>query len=351
MKELRNSEKLYDRYADAATALVMDQYLTVFAESLKAEDFAPVEISAALNDRCRKLIRKGAAKELYRSVGKNLLRGASAAVIVFLFLCGVFAVLFSTVEAIRVPVINFFTEQKETASEVTDKDENEYVRDEDVLAGLAPEGYEPQECKRTPDGNLTIRYADAGDGFILYDELPNDETRQIDTEDAVTEEIQIGGADAILVDKEGYRIIWYSASGEVLYQLKCNQLSREETIAIAEAIESRREEALSAESDSDPAESVPSKHAPAAYDNVPPDIPIISDYSQSDQTHGDAYFPHEIHHVDVTDIPVRYSYIVEGAVDSDFYATLFDMTDDEFIWTSVDGEETGNDSIGWTVLP
>lgn len=338
MKDLRNSEKLYDRYADAVTALVMDQYVTAMAESLAAEERAPVEISAELDSRCRKLIKKGYAKQLRRSVGKKLLRGAGAAVIAFFLLCGVFAVLFSTVEAIRAPIINFFTEQKEEASEITGRDRDEYDRSEDVLSGLLPEGYEPVECKRSSDGDLTIRYADAGDGTVFYDEFAlTNGTYQTDTEDAVTEDITIGGRDALLIEKNGYKVIWYSASGEVAYQLEGNQLSREEILAIAEAIESIRVEDLSADSDSAPAESVPSERKPAK-----------SDYVITTPSNGKFHI--DLNRIDIDSVDIK-DVVSENITYPGLDATLIEA-DSQFIWGSEDEEQTGeNKTIGWAVLP
>ena len=337
MKDLRNSEKLYDRYADAATALVMDQYVSAMAESLAAEERAPVEISAELDSRCRKLIKQGYARYLRRSIGKKLLRGTSAAVIVFLLLCGVFAVLFSTVEAIRAPIIHFFTEQKEAAPEVTDKEPEAYDRDEDVLAGRLPEGYEPVACSRSSDGDLTIRYADADDGMISYDEYSQtNDTYQGVTEDAVTENITIGGLDALLIERNGYMVIWHSASGEAVYQLGSNRLSREEIIAIAEAIESGREENLSADSDGDSTESVAAERKPAKRDYIittPTNSKYHIDINQID-----------IDSVDIKDV------VSENITYPGIDATLIEAGS-QFIWNDEDEEQTGDKTIGWAVLP
>lgn len=342
MKELQNSEKLYDRYADAATALVMDQYVTALTEALAAEDRASVEISAALDQKCRQIIKKGCAKQLRRSVGKKLLRGARVAMIAFLLLCGVFAILFSTVEAIRDPIVNFFIEQKKEAPEITEKDQKEYDRREDVLAGLLPEGYEPVECVRSSDGNLTIRYADAGDGKVLYDEvILADGTYRIETEDAVTEEIQIGGRDALLVEENGYQVIWHSASGEVMYHLEGNRLTREEIVAIAEAIESGREETPPA--DSDLAEPASPAYAPTASDYVIPDsIPDKFGFPQR-------FVPAEPPAFGSR--PIDSNAVEEIVTNPRLDTTLTVTSDEELVWSSVDGEQTGSESIDWTALP
>ena len=97
------------------------------------------------------------------------------------------------------------------------------------------------ECRRLPNGALTIWYVN-GDGNIFYDEytVATMGSFRFDTENAVLEKIRIGGLDALLVDRYGYKILWFSASGEKLYQLDCNLLTRDEVIALAEAIENSR---------------------------------------------------------------------------------------------------------------
>lgn len=344
MKELQNSEILYDRYADAATALVMDRYVSALAEALAAEDRAPVEISAALDQKCRQIIKKGCAKQLRRSIGKKLLHGARVAMLAFLILCGVFAILFTTVEAIRDPIVNFFIEQKKAEPEITDREQAEYDPGEDVLAGLLPEGYEPLECVRSSDGDLTIRYADDGDGKVLYDEvILTDATYRIETEDAVTEEIQIGGRDALLVEKNGYQVIWHSASGEVMYHLEGNRLSREEILAIAEAIESGREEATPA--DSDLAEPASPAYAPTASDYVIPDsIPDKFGFPQR-------FVPVEPPAFGSRPIEIDSNAVEEIVTYPRFDTTLSNTNSDQLVWSSVDGEQTGYDSTGETDTP
>ena len=347
MNELVNSKELYDRYADAATALVMDQYVTALAEALAAEDRAPVEISAALDQKCRQIIKKGCAKQLRRSIGKKLLRGTRVAMIAFLILCGVFAILFTTVEAIRDPIVKFFIEQKKAEPEITDREQAEYDPGEDVLTGLLPEGYEPVECVRSSEGNLTIRYADAGDGKVLYDEvILTDGTYRIETEDAVTEEIQIGGRDALLVEKNGYQVVWHSASGEVMYHLEGNRLTREEIVAIAEAIESGREETPSAAGDSALTEPGPPAYAPTASDYVIPDsIPDKFGFPQR-------FVPVEPPAFGSRPIEIDIKEVVEEKVTYPRLDTTLTVTsDEELVWSSVDGEQTGSESIDWTTLP
>ncbi len=336
MKEVINSETLYERYADAVTALVMDRYVTALAESLAAEDRAPVEISAALDQKCRQIIKKGCAKQLRRSIGKKLLHGARVAMFAFLILCGVFAILFSTVEAIRDPIVKFFIEQKKEPPEVPAEEQKEYDRSEDVLAGLLPESYEPVECVRSSDGDLTIRYADDGDGIVSYDEyVLENGTYRNDTEDAATEDVNVGGRDALLVERDGFQVVWHSASGDAVCCLEGNRLSREEILAIAEAIESGREETTSAESDGEHAEP------------VLPERKAAADYVITTPSHGKLHI--NIDQIDINSVDIKD--VVSGNITYPGLDAALIESGSQFVWNSADGQQTGNESGGWPVLP
>ncbi|MBQ6431192.1 MAG: DUF4367 domain-containing protein [Oscillospiraceae bacterium] len=252
MDKNRNSEALYDRFADAAAALVMDQYVAALADRYAAEDAASVEVGGALDQRCRKSIKKGERKRLWERIGKRTLRVARVAVITFLILCGTFVVLFSTVEAFRVPVINFFINQTDKYLELTDQDvvfndiDPYYLNPsdvgEDLLEGLLPDGYVPALYDESGQGDQTIMYKNLQneEEFVFYNYYPMTGTLHVDTEDAVVENITIYGYEAILIQKHGYQLVWYYDGGAPLQILSATSLSREEVIALAEAIERRR---------------------------------------------------------------------------------------------------------------
>lgn len=64
MEKYLNSEEIFEQFADAAAALVMDQYVTAMQESVAAESEVPlVEIPEELDQKCRRLIKKKLAKK------------------------------------------------------------------------------------------------------------------------------------------------------------------------------------------------------------------------------------------------------------------------------------------------
>ena len=251
MKQSQNSEKLYEEYADTAAALVMDRYLAALAEYLAAKDCAPVEIGAELDGRCRKIIKKGLAKRRRRRFGKRLLRALGIGAGVLLLLLGVFAVLVSTVESVRVPVVNYFIDKRESYLEISGAEQGQRAAQPgasgDVLADLVPAGYELQMFDTAATGDVAIIYKAPQGGQIAYFASPPSATVQFDSEDAVTEDVTISRRDAMLIEKNGYTVVWFGEDGAIC-RLFADALSREEILAMAEAIEGKRENAPAADS-------------------------------------------------------------------------------------------------------
>lgn len=346
MKDLRNSEKLYDRYADAVTALVMDQYVTAMAESLAAEERAPVEISAELDGRCRKLIKKGYAKQLRRSIGKKLLRGTSVAAVVFLVLCGVFAVLFSTVEAIRVPIVNFFIEIQEEEPENSSSPEADAAASgRNYLEGLTPADYKLAEFS-DQDDMLHILYRNPAGETICFELYPSADASEPDDSGTEAEALTIGGCDAALIAKDGVqRIVWSRDGEESICRLETSAISREDLLALAEAIENKRGGTPPTESDSELAEPTPQENDAPVYDyDISIPERVLNPFPRPQPTN-------PVPPPSYGTLPIEINTDVDNIIYYGINASLFETNDEPLVWSSVDGEQTGNDTIGWAVLP
>jgi len=348
MKELRNSsEALYDRYADAVTALVMEQYLSALAEALAAEDRAPVEISAELDGRCRKCIKTGCTKALCRHVGRKLLRGTSVAVIVFLLLCGVFAVLFSTVEAIRVPIVNFFIEIQEEKPENSNSspEADAAASGRNYLEGLTPADYELAEFSDR-DEILRILYRNPAGETICFELYPTADAEASDGEAAAAEALTIGGCDAALIAKDGVqRIVWSRDGEESICRLETSAISREDLLALAEAIENKRGGTPPTESDSKLAEPTPQENDAPVYDyDISIPERVLNPFPRPQPTFPDTPPSYGSLPIDVNDVTENIGYY---GID----AWMLETGEDQLIWSSVDGQETVDDTIGWSVLP
>lgn len=248
MEKYLNSEEIFEQFADAAAALVMDQYVTAMQESVAAEAEVPlVEIPEELDQKCRRLIKKKLAKKQRKYVAKKLLRFTRTAVLTVVILFGVVGILFTTVEAIRVPIINFFLEQKDGYLEIRggDMNSNRYVEEHSasvdaILEGLLPADYYLETYDQNSAGGISIMYVNPLGEYIILCVDPYAGTLHVDTEDAVAEYMTISGCEAVLINKDGFQLVWLNAGKEQLSRLEATALSREEIVNLAENIEKKR---------------------------------------------------------------------------------------------------------------
>ena len=162
-------------------------------------------------------------------------------------LFGVVGILFTTVEAVRAPIIRFFIAQKEGHLEITNSGKEtdtrtltntaDFAEMNARLAKLLPEGYVQTDENVSSMGNTMATYVNSEGGRIVFSIKPQQRTFHFDTEEtASTEKMKIGTYDAILVAKNGYRLIWFDAANNVLYQLITDALSKDEIISIADEL-------------------------------------------------------------------------------------------------------------------
>lgn len=336
MKQSQNSETLYEQYADAVVALVMDRYLAALAEYLAAEDCAPVEIGAELDAKCRRLIKNDLAKRRRRRFGKRLLRALGIGAGVLLLLMGVFAVLVSTVESVRVPVVNYFIDKRESYLEISGAEQGQRAAQPgasgDVLTDLVPPGYELQMFDTAATGDVAIIYKGPQGGQIAYFASPPSGTVQIDTEDAVTEDVTISGRGAKLIEKDGYTVVWFGEDGAIC-RLFADALSREEILAMAEAIEGKRGNAPTADSGDVLADLIPPGYEWSVLDTADPEnIAVIYTNPQGEQI---AYFTtpgYGTLHADTEDA------VVENVTVCCLDAILIEKNGYHLIWFGADNE-------------
>lgn len=251
MDKYRSSEEIFEQYTEAATALIMDQFATAMQRNMdKPEDTG--EIPDELDLRCRSLIKRGVAKQQAKHVSKKLLRFSGVAAMLVVMLFGVVGILFTTVEAVRLPIINYYMEQKsvymvisgtgshEAPYRTGEVIENSATDGTDPLAGLLPEEYEAEMHESNTLGNHIFVYRnDAGDS-VIYGSDPYYGVLHLDTEDAIVEHIRICSCEAVLIWKGEYRLVWINPEKKKVNCLEASALSREEIIDLAEKIENRQ---------------------------------------------------------------------------------------------------------------
>lgn len=236
------SEEIYRQHIDASAAWLMDQYARAVQKALESEP-DDEEMPEELDKKCRKLIKKEVRKQRCLRIARKAGRAACAAALTLVMLFGVAGILFTTVEAVRAPIIRFFVEQKEGYLEITDSGEEgdtrtltntaDFAEMTARLAALLPEGYVQTEGS-VSNAETMVTYKNPEGNHILFFASPQAGISHLDAEDATSiERMAIGTHKAILVEKNGYRLAWFDTENNVLYLLVTDSLNREEIISIA----------------------------------------------------------------------------------------------------------------------
>ena len=235
---------------DATAAWLMEQYRLAVQEALEAET-DDEEMPEELDKKCRELIRSHAKKQRSLRVAKKAGRVACAAALTVVMLFGVAGILFTTVEAVRAPIIRFFTAQKEGYLEITDPgkesdtdtltNEADFAEMNARFAELLPEAYVQTDESVSSMGNTSAIYENPEGKAIIFCANSYRGVLRFDVENAASaENITIGTHEAILVEKNGYRLEWLDTGERTLYQIIADSLSREEIIRIANTFENTR---------------------------------------------------------------------------------------------------------------
>ena len=228
-------QQLLDQYEEAALTLLMDEYaeadgVRLWKEFENAQRNGEVpEIPAELDAHCQKLIQNSLAhknsKDKFHKVVR-ILGKVAVSVLVFLGLATT-AVL--SVDALRVPVLNFFLHHSEKFSSVTFHEPNEYEEIQCDVINKAkevplPDGYVLSQQVIGNDGSIKILYENNSEHIIALNVTPSIGQISIDTEAVNQIELKIYDFDAIFIEKDGYRVIWFDVENNFTYSLYADNL-------------------------------------------------------------------------------------------------------------------------------
>ena len=117
MDNRKIDQDVYERYVDATVALFMEYYSAERAEDMHNElsgnEKIEVELPAELDNRCRTLIKKEHARRKRKEHMKTAMKGLRFVACFAVIVLALASVLFVSVEAIRVPIINYYIKQND----------------------------------------------------------------------------------------------------------------------------------------------------------------------------------------------------------------------------------------------
>ena len=230
MGKERIQEK-YDRYVDAMVELYMECYGDMLTEEISKDiqsmEDQKTEVPPELTKQCIRKINKEFAKSrrmhALKRAGK-VLRAVAALAIVVLALS---SVLFVSVEAVRVPVINYYIKQGKGHWTFTSSVEEEQSAEveshntEDPLRGIIPEEYELVELSGQSFERMAAVYRDQDGNHITFRSQPIKAASSYDTENAeIVENRTIMDMDVVYILKNAETsYAWLHEESEILYSL------------------------------------------------------------------------------------------------------------------------------------
>jgi hypothetical protein len=234
---------LLEQYEDAALSLLMDKYAEEEGEQLLQEFSAAAqngdvpEIPAELDKQCQKLICTTFARRKRISYMKSLYRSTVKTAMFLLILLGISTVTVLSVDALRVPVLNFLMAANEKHGTVLfSGDVDNAAKDSTVIEILdahKPLGYVSVIYKDDQDGFILAGYQNENGEILMLEITPSIGQMFLDTEDAASTSLNLCGYDAVLIEKDGYHIMWVDDKNEQVYTLYANGLDIDTFLALA----------------------------------------------------------------------------------------------------------------------
>lgn len=237
MKDERR-QRLLDQYEDAALQLLMDEYAEAEGERLlkefeEAERRGEVEdIPEELDQKCRQIIHRSFAakrrKDKVTSIGKML---GKVAVIVFL-LTGFSTTVVLSVEAFRIPILNYLIKHEVRFSTLLFIGDNEEPK-EDPWESIDVEDCVPKEFwleykRNNPNGGFSYVFMNEESDCITIEITPSTGMINYDTENTQQKPTKVNGHEAVLVLGDGYRIIWMNAEESYVVDVTAEGLLEDE---------------------------------------------------------------------------------------------------------------------------
>ena len=231
----QKKQKLLEQYDDAAFALLMDEYAETEGARLMAEFEAAQaagqvpQMPQELDEQCRRMIRRDRAKKRGIRAARSFRKVAVKAAVAVLVFIGLITTVVMSVDALRVPVLNFIVEQYEKYSSLqlnNDAQNTDSNITNEYLLGMLPDDYYMISKTDTPMVKITMYENDIGD-LVQFCITQTDGGYNIDTEDAIVSEIVLGDYKAILLEEDGYQAIWYDSVNSIVYNFRATGFTKE----------------------------------------------------------------------------------------------------------------------------
>ena len=232
----QKKQKLLEQYDDAAFALLMDEYAEEEGARLMAEFEAAQaagqvpEMPRELDEQCRRMIRRNSAKKRGRQAARRFGKVAVKAAVAVLVFIGLMTTVVMSVDALRIPVLNFIVEHYEKYSTLTFNTTPQPQTNKQTYAEyfktLLPSDYYEVASTITEHMTLVTYENHLGNVAQIYVTPAGGEVK-IDTETAFYSEIELAEYKAILVEKDGYQVTWIDQDANTMYMVHADGFAKD----------------------------------------------------------------------------------------------------------------------------
>lgn len=236
-------ERLEDAWDETALELLMDDYAEIAGSELYDEYCSDLEtgnvedLPAELDESCQEMIHASFTAE--SKAKNNLLNTALShvykAAMVVLAIFGATTVLVVSVDALRVPVLNFFLTQEERYTILSSAESNDLTGSENIndIRGYIPKGYKIVYETYYGHGYYNLRYQNEAGQIISIRTGEGDVQLYADTENATFEKIELNGQSALFIQKDGLRLIMQKKDAQFILDFFAESMEESEFFRIA----------------------------------------------------------------------------------------------------------------------
>lgn len=246
MEKVTLSEATREKVEEATLSVFMEQYGAAMdaGVEIKMAECADMEFPPELDKRIQKLIATEQAKKRNKQRRKTALRVLRSAAAVIMILLSVSSILFMTVEAFRVPVMNFFIEKTDRYWQLSDAPSTSSIpkvfNPENPLEDILPIDFSLAHVEGSWETNcLSANYSNGKGAEITLLVISADTIAQIDCEDSNVSNIKLAEHDAIVsVEGNVVRVSWLIDDVSRAFTLCATNISEGTVILFAEEFSS-----------------------------------------------------------------------------------------------------------------
>ena len=198
------------------------------------------EMPEELDAKCRDLIDEAFGSARCRAGVKRIGAAVAKAAMVVLILLGLSTVTVLSVDAFRVPVLNFLIDKSgKYGAVVIGEDALQHTSDPDSIEewfeAVIPVGYRLENIYSSPFQEI-ITYSN-DESHILRLVIDNSESSiNVDTENIDFTPVEFGDYSAFFWEKNGYHLMWLDSEKQVVYRLWANGLNKSQFLQLANTL-------------------------------------------------------------------------------------------------------------------